>query len=595
MYSRSDDMEQATHNVRTAARQKWKEAEISAGGIGPGRGNDGIRRNSGTRDGTHQYLADRHRHIPPQQMGSLQVRRRDWYDQIHRIHESNQRQPVASVEKMPQRPRTTAVGGSTLTGSQAREQRQHKEMVSHGMSHTDEARRKKDTSGLQTFKGDSATAIQKRNADTMRSKVQSILQGHHLQWSKAAAPTLMPQSIVLLKELVNPRHANAMLDPVKPITELEKERGDLVVDFQGTVPTVEALSGFFMSEAVPAGKMLATRNGNDNVWRMYVTLALATGNIDTAFPVSKKMLAAFCAHLVAMGYSGDTVATYASAIASRQRSYHEAPILGYKEAGEWFKGIKKHISFRTQHKLPFRPMHLRLVAQVHDDTIRFAHDRFLLMLGLIGAMRPGELPKRDVCDWRLHMERDGKGRILGAELNVGSQKNHPEPTTKRFAYGAPPELCLLEAAQRWMIMAGLKVHPECRKWQNMETRGQPCDLCGRLFRKFCSDWPQIKGTHAMSEGAVATTLDRLMVAAGQDPNAYGPKSMRRGGLTSARAARIPEELRRRQSGHKSAANRIYEEASSDEDIETVELPPAVTKPQDGWETEHLYLFSRVFH
>jgi hypothetical protein len=99
----------------------------------------------------------------------------------------------------------------------------------------------------------------------------------------------------------------------------------------------------------------------------------------------------------------------------------------------------------------------------------------------------------------------------------------------------------------------------------------------------------------MSEGAVATTLDRLMVAAGQDPNAYGPKSMRRGGLTSARAARIPEELRRWQSGHKSAANRIYEEASSDEDIETVELPPEVTKPPGGWETEHLYLFSRVFH
>ena len=99
----------------------------------------------------------------------------------------------------------------------------------------------------------------------------------------------------------------------------------------------------------------------------------------------------------------------------------------------------------------------------------------------------------------------------------------------------------------------------------------------------------------MSEGAVAMTLDSLMVVAGQDPSAYVPKSMRRGVLTSARAARIPEELRRRQSGHKSAVNKIYEETSSDEDTETVELPPAVTKPPGGWEIEHLYLFSRVFH
>jgi hypothetical protein len=43
-----------------------------------------------------------------------------------------------------------------------------------------------------------------------------------------------------------------------------------------------------------------------------------------------------------------------------------------------------------------------------------------------------------VCDWRVHIEREGEGRIKGAALNVGSQKNHPEPTTKLFAYGAPP-------------------------------------------------------------------------------------------------------------------------------------------------------------
>jgi hypothetical protein len=81
----------------------------------------------------------------------------------------------------------------------------------------------------------------------------------------------------------------------------------MVLSFNANIPSIEDLGSWFLSEAMPAGKMLGTCEDYDRSWQMYVTVALAVGCIFDAFPVTKKFLSAFITVLISFGYTGDTI------------------------------------------------------------------------------------------------------------------------------------------------------------------------------------------------------------------------------------------------------------------------------------------------
>ena len=450
---------------------------------------------------------------------------------------------------------------------------------------------------------DRAAETYTSNAALFKAKVAGLLPGVTLVWApKAFLPTLMPESILLLRPLVDPRYAGPILDPLVGITDLERAEGAMVLDFDGSVPSVEELSSWFLGEAMPAGKKADTRRGNDNTWRGYVTFALAIGKIKEAFPVRRDMLSAYVTVLIAFGYTGDTIQTILSAIVGRQRTYGGPPILGFKETTEWCRGLRKYLKKARPKKYPLRPIHLRLIAELQEHKgyvlmSQFAHDKFLVTLGTQGAMRIGELPLRDLCDWKVGSERGDSGEALGAILNVGFQKNGQPPMLKRFAFGAVRTRCVIAMGNEWIRIAGLQTHPECRKWALDGDRSAPCKLCGKLFRKFNNHGPQLRGAHSTSKSAVSTAITKLLTCINEDPTAYQGKSLRKGGLTAAKKAGIPEELRRKQSGHTSAANRIYEKGmtSEEEDVEDAVVAPPIQKPLGGWSLADLYRFSKVFH
>ena len=441
------------------------------------------------------------------------------------------------------------------------------------------------------------------NAALFKAKVAGLFPGRTLVWgTKAFLPTLMPESIVLLRPLVDPRYAGAILDPAVGMTDLERAEGAMVLDFNIGIPSVTELSSWFLGEAMPAGKKEDTRRGNDSTWRGYVTFALAIGKIREAFPVTRDMLSAYVTVLIAFGYTGDTIQTILSAITGRQRTYGGPPILAYKEATEWCRGLRKYLKKARPKKYPLRPIHLRLMAELQEHKgyaimSQFVHDRFLITLGTQGALRIGELPLRDLCDWRVGSERGDDGDMLGAVLNIGFQKNGLPPMLKRFAFGAEKARCVIAMGNAWINIAGLQTHPDCSKWTLHGDRSAPCALCGRLFRKFNNHGPQMRGAHGTSKSAVSTAITRMLTCINEDPTAFQGKSLRKGGLTAAKKAGIPEELRRKQSGHASAANRIYEQGASSEgeDGEDAATAPIIQKPPGGWSLADLYRFSKVFH
>jgi hypothetical protein len=95
----------------------------------------------------------------------------------------------------------------------------------------------------------------------------------------------------------------------------------------------------------------------------------------------------------------------------------------------------------------------------------------------------------------------------------------------------------------------------------------------------------------LSKGSIGKALTALLDAIGADHRAYSTKSMRRGGLSTAKRAGIPKDLRMVQSGHRSKAHTVYEsDSSSGEDA--VGVPRSM--PRGGWRVEDLYHFSKQF-
>jgi hypothetical protein len=95
----------------------------------------------------------------------------------------------------------------------------------------------------------------------------------------------------------------------------------------------------------------------------------------------------------------------------------------------------------------------------------------------------------------------------------------------------------------------------------------------------------------LNKGSVAKVLTGLLDLTQADHRFSSTKSMRRGGLSTAKRAGIPKALRMEQSGHRSKAHTVYEsDSSSGEDAPGV---PRV-RLRGGWKAEDLYCFSRQF-
>ena len=268
------------------------------------------------------------------------------------------------------------------------------------------------------------------------------------------------------------------------------------------------------------------------------------------------------------------------------------------EMTRWLKGLRKNTSAGTKTKFRLRPLHLRIIAALPVKDLSAERDICMILLGTVGACRQSEVTKLDVCDWigphsPMNRERDAVGCAYGALVYVKRQKNDPEGqgAFKRFAFGE--RMCLVRRMDKYMELAGLRVQPGCLKWKDPSQRGAPCVTCGRLFPAMPGgNRVRGNGQEGVTKHTLGKALTRVLRATDIDDTGFTSKSMRKGGLSTAKRAGIPAALRKRQSNHKSGAHKIYESATDTDEEGMPDLPR--TEPLHGYRTEHLYRFSKSF-
>lgn len=426
-----------------------------------------------------------------------------------------------------------------------------------------------------------------------RSLLERSLPGMRIEYNKAQAPTLA--SLTTIAHLVPCAISTAVLSVSTAGTLVEKVQGGrLIMDYED-FPSVEQLEAFFTEEAMPANLAKSTRVDYDRKWRAWITFAVAHGRVSSAFPADPGLLRAFVTHMLLCQYTPGTVAQFLACIVTRHRQFGARAVFGWGEMSKWLGGIRKTLGVRQREKFRLRLHHLHAFSRFSPVSLQEVRDDAMCFVGTVGARRQSELIALDVCDWRCDFERDGLGRSFGASLYIKRQKNDPTMAGMwvRYAYGASVEACVINKVEHWLQVSGLRAHPQCPKWRDARLRSESCELCGRLFRSMSGPNHLARDRQQLSKKSVGDALNRMLTRASFDTAGFASKSLRKGGLSTAKRAGLPSALRKLQSGHKSAAHKVYESGSDTDE----ELIPEVSRiePKMGWSLRDLYRFSTCFH
>ena len=435
------------------------------------------------------------------------------------------------------------------------------------------------------------------NQEQMKTRVRVALGNVPVQWSDARSPCLKDLGVLVvhLQGLEKTRREAILFDQTRA-TALEGRDGATLVLTNSYEAGVADLAAFFTGHVLPSRLKAESRCEYHRAWRSFVTYCVAFNELHNAFPTAMPLFQGYIAHLMTYQYAPATIIKHISAVIARNRDYGHV-LLQRGELTRYCDSIKKSLSGGITQRNRFRlfPQHLQKFAQLEcDRDLVLLRNVCIAMVGTVGACRKSEIMGLDVCDWVEGRDCDSRhGRPLGASLNIRVQKNSLTPKSKKFAYGDAPGSCIVRKMQLYVQRAGLQVQPGCQKWASPQGAGVKCQLCGPLFPALPFGRPTtVPGLRqGLSKHTVGAAVTDLLERIQADHKHCTSKSMRRGGLSTAKRAGIPKTLRMAQSGHRSQAHKVYESDSSSGD-EAPGVPRAA--PQEGWRLEDLYHFSRQF-
>jgi hypothetical protein len=134
-------------------------------------------------------------------------------------------------------------------------------------------------------------------------------------------------------------------------------------------------------------------------------------------------------------------------------------------------------------------------------------------------------------------------------LHIVKRKNDSERKGHYPAVGrsARPDLDLVHQLRVWLCVLGIGAHPLCAS-----RAGVQCHTCPPIFPRFVlgSGSTHHASAAPMSSQMVRDAVRRMAAHCGGDPAHFSCGiSARKGGLTTAISARVPEEIVYLQSGH----------------------------------------------
>ena len=297
-----------------------------------------------------------------------------------------------------------------------------------------------------------------------------------------------------------------------------------------------------------------------------LTFGLAHGELDKILPMSQSTLRSITAEFLMVGVAANSIKNVWSAIEHRHRLARlPVPLaepLAFKRS---FKAVCAVRGAPSRNLFPIGPHHLPRLLQLIGLSWTQQRAVMVTVLGTVMCSRVSELANLQFCDLLWDFDAAYHSDLRGG-MAVRIYKRKQD--TGRFGlYPRIPPGLFVEKFRLFIASLGTRTMNRCTKQRNPGGRCPFCDpvfphamankstAAGRRLGDGSSTRaPLTPASRQQISGAVKVAMECL----GVDTTFYSGLSMRRGGITAAVQARVPEPVLFRQSGHGTAlAGRRY--------------------------------------
>ena len=428
---------------------------------------------------------------------------------------------------------------------------------------------------------------QQMRHDALRSMVYlevDAAAASQIRWGpRSGLPSIL--NVEVLRNTIMAAGANVdhiLLDDSKPTT-LEKAQGrwkPAMAQLTSSDPreeTVASLAAAFVRHVRPLERAHRTRSKAWGNWRAVVTWATARACLADILPMSQDVLHAFLWEALGGGCSFSVLKGLVAAIQSRHHKFRlVAPIAPGGEHGRLmkalsrFQGQPRRILFPISREAVIRL--LRFSLPVHPECggttsgcptcRRFLHQWRNCLAGAVstvGCMRPDEGSDLTVCNWWPNFDTDkGFSHFKGgAALHSAKQKNDQarKGHQRRFGRSKDPSLDMVRQMNAFIAQAGLRIHPACQQQRNLSER---CPHCPPLFPMTTANGEGFRMDKPPTPTQFSEMIVKGLAQVGYDPDWFSGVCARRGGISRAIEAKVPEHILWMQTGHsQSKAARTY--------------------------------------
>jgi hypothetical protein len=380
-----------------------------------------------------------------------------------------------------------------------------------------------------------------------------------LRWARSVMPTLL--DVEPLRAAVTRAGADAsvLLRDFSIATPLERSDGnweDIMASIGGEgAASVAAASRAFDENIAPAMEAVATRQRLWACWRGVLTWAAARNVLDDILPMSLTVFQALTFDMLSVLCSATTIRAVWDAIqAQHRRTRLSSPIEGGGGYSRLMRCLTRFAGHQSAFKLPISKEWIREILMqntLDPEKLVPLRNALATVVATIACLRPSEGARLQVCDlWFDYDARAGGRYATGTlALNVYRRKNDQERRghLPRLGRAQDPDLDIVHQLKTYLRVAGLTVHPDCVKAQRPHAR---CQVCKPVFGRAVKEgalWRMTGGEGSAS--AFSAMIPAALQAIGVSGSGFSGICARRGGITTAIEAGVPEVVLWMQSGH----------------------------------------------
>lgn len=371
-----------------------------------------------------------------------------------------------------------------------------------------------------------------------------------VRWSKSGFPTISNPDILYFDPMflcLSPQKADDLLRDQSLQTAVEAGDGIFPAvrptKRRRTLDTIPELANIFDECISPAQLQPSTRQGYWASWRSALTWAIAHGDPSVILPMTNTTLRALSQEMLMLGSSAGTITNLWSAIEDRHRRLGYLPPLcapgmfrRMVQAVASVKGTPSPLIF------PIGIHHIKAMLQLVGLSPAQTRDILACTLGTILCLRVNEVALLQICDvlwdydaaWDPTFSGSAAVRVYRRKQDQRRKGLYPRIGKARFA-----AFDLVARLRTYAMRQNLSVSHNCTKSSNPGAR---CRNCPPLF-------PTVNRIQEMSRQQITKAVVHSLQMIGTDTSHFSGISMRRGGISAALLAHVPEPILFLQSGH----------------------------------------------